>query len=126
MRSIQKKFLLLFAFAKSRVLFPLPTSINQRFHNLRRIQRKIPRFRRISHANRRIRSRKVRNCRIRPRFYKTTESKIFCYFWLLPKVESFLPCQLQLTKRGRGVESTLDSTLDSTIPQNPPSQSAKS
>ena len=37
---------------------------------------------------------------------KNTESKIFCYFWLKPKVESSLPYRLKTTS-------------DSTIPHNP-------
>ena len=36
--------------------------------------------------------------------------KSFCYFWLLPKVESSLPYRLQATKQRKGAESTLDST----------------
>ena len=45
--------------------------------------------------------------------------KSFCYFWLLPKVESPLPYQLKTTKRDNFVEYFAESTLDSTIPQNP-------
>ena len=36
--------------------------------------------------------------------------KSFCYFWLLPKVESSLSYQSQTTKQGNFVESILDST----------------
>ena len=35
--------------------------------------------------------------------------KSFCYFWLLPKVESLLPYQPKSTKKGKFVESTIDS-----------------
>ena len=51
---------------------------------------------------------------------RSTPKKSFCYFWLLPKVESLLPYQPQLTKRGNFVESNasflLDSSLDSALP----------
>ena len=48
--------------------------------------------------------------------------KSFCYFWLLPKVESSFPYRLQSTKKGKFA----DSTLDSTIPQNLAESSKKS
>ena len=36
--------------------------------------------------------------------------KSFCYFWLLPKVESPLPLKPKFTKKGKFAESTADST----------------
>ena len=94
-RSAQK-LLLLFAFAKSRILSYL-TNFNQpKKVNLQNLTRKAPNPR-ISHEVR----------------------KSFCYFLLLPKVESLLPYQPQLTKKRNFVDSAKQNLIQNNCAKHP-------
>ena len=69
-----KKFLLRFAFAKSRVFSLFKDLNNQRFHN----------------------SAESANLQNPPSILQTQNLKSFCYFLLLPKVESLIPLKTQI------------------------------
>ena len=116
------KFLLLFAFAKSRIL-SYPTNLNQPrkviLQNLARSANPIKSFLLLFCFRKKVESPLPYRLQLTKNGNFVESKKFFATFLLSQKsrIFSYLN-QLQLTKRGRGVESTLDSTLDSTIPQN--------
>ena len=122
-----KSFCYFWLLPKVESFLSLKTQIHQRFYNSAEstLDSTIPQNLTRKTQNRRISHTKCETAPDSANSQNLARSaKSFCYFWLLPKVESSLPYQPQLTSDSTIPQNltrkNTESTLDSTIPQNLP------